>query len=175
MSAFDVLGLEPTFDLDLGLLEQRYRDLQRTLHPDRYVNAPASERRASLSRAMAVNAAYRELRDDLTRGEVLFVRYGGSLAEDAKRTADPTLLMEIMELREELAETRRGDPQRREKLTQTVSGKQTRSFEELRHALAELAAGNRAALDDAGSALHRLRYYRRFLEEAAALDEEATS
>ena len=59
MDAFDVLGLPPAFDLDAALLEQRYRELQRALHPDRFVKAQASERRASLARAVSVNEAYR--------------------------------------------------------------------------------------------------------------------
>ena len=83
--AFDVLGLPPTFDLDPRALEQRYRDLQRALHPDRFSQASASERRASLSKAVSVNEAYRALRDDLKRAEVLFVRHGGQVGERALR------------------------------------------------------------------------------------------
>ena len=43
MDAFDLLGLTPALDLDPKVLEQRYRDLQRTLHPDRFAQAAASE------------------------------------------------------------------------------------------------------------------------------------
>ena len=174
MDAFDVLGLEPAFELDVKALEQRYRDLQRALHPDKFAKAPASERRASLSRAVSVNEAYRKLRDDLTRAETLFVRFGGDISEDGKRTADPTLLMEIMELREQLAGTRRGgNPEQRVRLAEVVKTKEQETHAELRSAFSELAQGKRGALNDAGSALGRLRYYRRFLEEVAALDDEA--
>lgn len=169
MDAFDVLGLVPAFDLDAKLLEQRYRDLQRALHPDRFVAASASERRASLARAVDVNDAYRALRDPLSRAETLFVRYGGSLTEDARRTAEPALLMEIMELREELAESR-AKPSERARLTEIVQCKQDATFAALRAALAELALAKHGALDDAGSALSRLRYYRRFLDEVSALE-----
>ena len=175
MDAFDVLGLEPAFDLDSKALEQRYRDLQRALHPDRYAQAPASERRASLARAVSVNEAYRTLRDDLSRAEVLFARHGGSISEDTKRTADPSLLMEIMELREELATTRVSkDAAKRERLAQAVRDKQREANDELRALFSDMTSATRAKLDDASSALSRLRYYRRFLDEVAALDDEAS-
>ncbi|HEX5657117.1 MAG TPA: Fe-S protein assembly co-chaperone HscB, partial [Polyangiales bacterium] len=83
-----MLGLTPAFDLDDKELEQRYRDLQRTLHPDRFAQAPASERRQALSRAVSVNDAYRTLRDPLKRGELYYVRLGGTVSETGQQ-ADP--------------------------------------------------------------------------------------
>jgi len=171
MDAFDVLGLAPTLDLDLKLLEQRYRDLQRALHPDKFTQAGASERRASLSRAVSVNDAYRKLRDELARAELLFARFGGELSERSK-PADPALLMEIMELREQLSEARgAANTGKRQKLAEFVREQQQAAFASLRGAFAELAGGSTSALERAGSALSRLRYYRRFLDEVAALEE----
>ena len=37
MDAFDVLALKPAFELDTNELEQRYRDLQKQLHPDKWL------------------------------------------------------------------------------------------------------------------------------------------
>lgn len=172
--AFDVLGLTPTFDLDDKELEQRYRDLQRTLHPDRFAQAPASERRSALSRAVSVNDAYRVLRDQLRRGELLYVRHGGMLGETG-READPELLIEVMELREGLAETKAShDAARRASLTKEVLAKQSDALSALREAFAVLQDGkNPGALHAAASALSRLRYYRRFLDEVALLEDEA--
>ncbi|MDB4976057.1 MAG: hscB [Myxococcaceae bacterium] len=171
MDAFDVLGLTPAFDLDAKLVEQRYRDLQRALHPDKFTQASASERRASLSRAVSVNEAYRVLRDELKRAEALFARHGGQTSESASKTADPALLMEVMELREELASTRHShDAAARSRLTSEVKQKNQAASDALRRAFASLERGEGAALDDAARALSRLRYYRRFLDEVAAID-----
>src|SRR5690242_11666129 len=104
MDAFDVLALEPAFELDTNELEQRYRDLQKQLHPDRFARASASEKRTSLTRAVDVNQAYRALRDDLKRAEILLARHEAEAAGNA--TTDPGLLMEVMELREALAEAK---------------------------------------------------------------------
>ena len=53
MNPFATLGVEPRFDLDLPALEKTHRELSRALHPDKYVGATASERRAALERAVA--------------------------------------------------------------------------------------------------------------------------
>ncbi|MEY4510513.1 MAG: Fe-S protein assembly co-chaperone HscB [Pseudomonadota bacterium] len=172
MDAFDVLGLAPTFDLDSKVLEQRYRDLQRALHPDKFAQASASERRASLSRAVSVNEAYRALRDQLKRAEVLFVRLGGELAEGAGQPADPALLMEVMELREQLSDTKQsGDVAARERLTSEVRDLNHQSLDALRSALGALQGGDDQARQVAARALSRLRYYRRFLDEVAVLED----
>src|SRR5689334_10861752 len=99
MDAFDVLSLAPSFDLEAPELEKRYRELQKQLHPDKFVQASGSDKRASLVRAVNVNEAYRALRDELKRAEILFVRHGGKINE-REQPADPELLMEVMELRE---------------------------------------------------------------------------
>jgi len=173
MDAFDVLGLTPALELDLGALEQRYRDLQRALHPDKFVHASSSERRESLSRAVSVNEAYRLLKDDLRRAELLFTRYTGDKPDDHQPRADPELLMEMMELREELAGARkRHDAERGQALSAEVRDRARAAREELGGDLERLALGaNAEARAKAAHALGRLRYYRRFLDEAAALED----
>lgn len=177
MDAFDVLGLPPALDVDAKALEQRYRDLQRALHPDRFVQAGASERRQSLSRAVSVNDAYRQLRDELRRAEMVFARYGGAASEHDQGAADPELLMEMMELREQLAEARgSANAAERERLAELVRGKERAAHDELRAAHAQLTAARddadrRPALDTARGALARLRYYRRFLDEVVNLED----
>lgn len=173
MDAFDVLGLAPSFDLDSQLLERRYRDLQRALHPDRFVKAPASERRASLARAVSVNEAYRTLRDELKRAELLLARGGAEVGEGSGPPADPALLMEVMELREALSETKAsGDLTARARLVEIVNERSEEATFSLRTALGALAGGPDAeARADAARALSRLRYYRRFLDEVGVLED----
>jgi molecular chaperone HscB len=174
MDAFDVLGLAPALDLDPATLEQRYRDLQRALHPDKFVNASSSERRESLSRAVSVNDAYRLLKDELKRAELLFTRYTGVKADAGQATADPALLMEVMELREDLQSARKArDIARIQKLASDVRELEQKTGVLLRSAYAQLAEGeNQGAQEKAARALARLRYYRRFQDEATALEDD---
>src|SRR6266478_3283522 len=97
---FGVLGVERRHDLDLAVIEQRYRALTRKLHPDRFARADARARRASLARSVQLNEAWRALKDPVRRAEYLL----GLLRPDAKgkETAPPALLAEVLELRQEL-------------------------------------------------------------------------
>ena len=73
---FTTHGIEPALDIDVRAVEARHRELSRALHPDRFSQAPANERRMALSRAIEVNEAWRAIRDPIKRGEALF-RYIG--------------------------------------------------------------------------------------------------
>jgi molecular chaperone HscB len=172
MDAFDVLALAPAFELDPNELEQRYRDLQKQLHPDKFVQASASEKRTSLSRAVDVNQAYRVLRDDLRRAEVLLARLEGELAGSA--TTDPSLLMEVMELREALAEAKtERDVAAVKALHSDVVCREQEAIAALKQAFRVLEQGpDGSARAEAHRALSKLRYYRRFQEEVARFEEE---
>ena len=172
MDAFDVLALKPAFDLDVSELEQRYRDLQRQLHPDRFAQSASSEKRASLARAVDVNQAYRALRDDLKRAEILLTRLEGQAT--GTETTDPGLLMEVMELREALAEAKaEGNRAAVKALHGDVQGREQDALAALRGAFAVLQQGaETAARAEAHRALSKLRYYRRFHDEVTRFEEE---
>lgn len=177
MDAFALLGLPPTMELDMATLERRYRDLQKQLHPDKFVDAAPSARRESLSRAVAVNDAYRVLRDEISRAETILSRHQPEGGEGREREADPALLMEIMELREQLSEAKAArDLRVIAKLSAQVNQQQKEAREALYRALAELSEpSSDAALSRAKSALAQLRYYRRFQEEVALAEEHTLS
>lgn len=111
---FKLFGLPESFDIDVTDLANRYRELQRRFHPDRFVTAPESERRLSLQLTAQINAAYQTLRDDVARGRYLLGLLGVSTDEDTDTRMDPEFLMEQMELREALdhARTTGSDAQR---------------------------------------------------------------
>ena len=100
---FEILRLTPTFVLDAKALEASYFAAQRLVHPDRLVGKPDAERVAAFGRAELVNDAYDMLKNPLTRAQHLLELQGiHPLAEDA--VAPPALLMEMMELREQIAD-----------------------------------------------------------------------
>ncbi len=164
---FATLGVPRRFTLAPSELEQRHRDLSRALHPDRYVTATPSERRVALERAVAVNDAFRQLRDPLRRAEALLTLHGRAVGE--RDRAPPALLMEVMELREALDEAR-AKPAKREALRADVAAK-VRACESALAATLDVERPDDRALDRARDAVASLRYYRRFEEEADAMDE----
>ena len=59
---FALFDLQPGFNLDLDLLATRYRELARSVHPDRFADAPEGEQRVALERSASLNDAYQTLK-----------------------------------------------------------------------------------------------------------------
>jgi molecular chaperone HscB len=177
MDPFATLGLARRYDLDEAELEQRYRDLQREFHPDRHTQAPAVERRSKLQRAVEVNEAYRLLRDPQRRAESLLALLTGEAPRDPSpdRSADPELLMEMMELREELSEAKAArDAAKVGKLAGQVERSRSDATAKLTQLFGQLPAEpTAAALEPARALVSRLKYYQRFLDEVAVFEDEA--
>jgi len=104
---FRRLGFARTFDLDRKLVERRYFELQRTLHPDRFAARSPKERALSQAQATSLNEAYEALMDPLKRASYLLKLSGIETGSDGKTVTDPALLMDAMEMREALAEARK--------------------------------------------------------------------
>lgn len=169
---FETLGVEARFNLDLRALEQRHRDLSKALHPDRYAGAPATERRLSLGRAIDVNEAFRVLRDPIRRAEALVRRAGVPVGETLEPKAAPSLLMEMMEAREELAEAARDkDVTRVNKLGQAMAARDSALLDRLGREFTE-AESDPQRWTQVLLSLGELRYVRRFLDEVRAIEEE---
>ncbi|HEB99091.1 MAG TPA: Fe-S protein assembly co-chaperone HscB [Thiotrichales bacterium] len=103
---FALFGLQAGYELDRAELERRFRELQRTVHPDRYASASDQERRIAMQRAAQINEAYRVLRDPLARARYLLELAGGAEDDESATHQDPAFLMEQMELREALESVR---------------------------------------------------------------------
>ena len=100
---FSLLGLPRQFALDPADLERRFRELSRSLHPDRFARAEARERRLSLERATRLNDAFRYLRDWRLRAAYLLKLAGTDVFAEGKTFADPAFLEEQLEWREAMA------------------------------------------------------------------------
>jgi molecular chaperone HscB len=163
---FSTLGLPARFDLDLGQIEARWRELNKALHPDKHVGKLAHERRIALAKAVEVNEAYRVLRDDLTRAEALLALRGDPVPE--KQPGDPAFWMEIMERREALREARTARDAAR---VRQLAG-EVRVL--LRETCARLAAqfADHASADVIAETIGRMRCYRRLLDEVEIFEEE---
>lgn len=104
MNHFEMFNLPAQFTLDNADLQQRYRQLQQTLHPDRFANASERDRLLAVQRSAQLNDAYTILREPLARAEYLLQLQGIDLAHEQTTLRDPEFLMAQMEWRERLAE-----------------------------------------------------------------------
>src|SRR5215813_14151595 len=125
--AFGLLGLPAQLDLDPQAIERAFFDRSKELHPDRFASAPAAERVAALSRSRALNDAYQTVKKPVPRAEYLLARAGVSIGDNEQ--LDPAFLMEILELREELAEARAaGDVALVEKLQRAMQARRAEAL-----------------------------------------------
>jgi molecular chaperone HscB len=169
MDPFALLGAPRRFDLDLSRLEKTHRELSRALHPDKFAQAGASERRASLEKAASVNEAWRIVRDPIRRAEALFRLAGAETGDGKEPKASPMFLMDMMEQREALAEAR----QKRDLRAVRVIGAEMHSrAARVTEALTAAFAKEPPDLT-ALPLLGELRFYARFREEILAIEEEA--
>ncbi len=170
-SHFDLFGLPRSFSVDRQLLDARFRELQRTAHPDRFVNAPDSERRLSAQQATRINEAYQVLKDPLLRGRYLLELAGIDHNDEHRTTRDARFLMEQMELREALSEVR--DAPDAFAALEQILGRIGTELDDLTAEVAGLLERSDAdSLAAAGEALMKMQFYRRLQDEAVELEVE---
>src|SRR5690554_6676470 len=103
MNHFELFDLPAAFNIDAAVLQQRYRKLQQTLHPDRFANGTEREKLLAVQRTAQLNDAYQTLRSPLSRAEYLLALRGIELAHEQTTVRDPEFLMAQMGWRERIA------------------------------------------------------------------------
>jgi molecular chaperone HscB len=167
MDPFATLGIPRQYEVDLATVERTHRELSRALHPDRFVGAAPSERRAALARAIEVNEAWRVVRDPIRRAEALLALADVAVGEDREPKADPEFLMEMLEQREALAEAR--DSRDLPAVRKMAAAIEARAAGVERRLSDGFARGEAASLV---ASVGELRFYRRFLDEVTAIVDE---
>ncbi|HEM8293352.1 MULTISPECIES: co-chaperone HscB [Providencia] len=102
MDYFTLFGLTQNYAIDSEQLTQRFQDLQRQYHPDRFAASSEQEKMQALQKAATINAAYQSLRHPLKRAEYLLSLHGFDINNEQHTMHDTVFLMEQLELREEL-------------------------------------------------------------------------
>ncbi len=102
-NSFQVFDLDVRFTIDLDDLDHKYRLIQALVHPDRFVHKTEAERRAAADQAIKINEAYQRLKNPIHRAEDFLKAKGYDVPGQQGQTVQhPTLLMKVMEWREEL-------------------------------------------------------------------------
>jgi len=168
---FELFGLPVGYILDSHALTERYRELQRVVHPDRYANASDQERRLSVQRASLINEAYETLKDPVARASYLLTLFGVEMDAQNESTRDTAFLMQQMELREELEAARGGaDPYA---AVLDISGRVNR---QITHLVAQMAVHFETPaaeqLEAAREILRKMRFLQKLRSEAETLSAE---
>lgn len=168
---FELFGFPVAFEIDAHELAERYRELQRTLHPDRYANASDRERRLSIQHAAQVNEAFQTLKSTLRRARYLLQLQGIEFDDEKETHLDPAFLMEQMELREALAEvSTSSDPLSNfNSIMADIKSRQQLMEQQLRELF---AVDNTESRQQAKQLVQKMQFLLRLQQEAEELEEE---
>jgi molecular chaperone HscB len=103
---FTLFGLPAQFALDRAALDERWRQLQGQVHPDKFSAEGAAAQRVAMQWAVRVNEAYRRLKDPLARGEYLCELRGAAINAENNTAMPAAFLMQQMSWREALDDAR---------------------------------------------------------------------
>ncbi len=168
---FSLLGLERRFAQEPADIAKRHRALQRQVHPDRFAHHGPRERRLAMEHATNLNDAVRTLKDPRRRADYLLRLRGVDLDDEGEGRVqlDPEFLMEVIEVREAIAELDGPDGHtERARLARDVVAR----YEATLTALGEgLDAEPPAPTGDLAQRAAQLRYLRRILDELERMDD----
>jgi molecular chaperone HscB len=167
---FELFGLPVGFDIDAAELARRYRDLQQSVHPDRFASGSPEERRLSMQLTTLVNEAYQTLKDPMRRGRYLLSLEGVATNEESDTSMSPEFLMEQMELREGLEEARQqSDPHKRlAEIANNIEQQMQEKIGQFRVCYAQGGAGYAGARN----AVREMQFLEKLLHEVGNLEEE---
>ena len=103
---FELFQLPIACHVDQTLLSERYRELQKAVHPDRFAGADQRQQRLAIQYAAFVNEGFRTLKSSLQRSLYLLKLAGYEVELEKNTVMDPTFLMDQMELREAISGVR---------------------------------------------------------------------
>jgi len=168
---FELFGLPVTFDVDVDDLASRYREMQRSVHPDRFANASDQDRRLSLQMTALINEAFQTLKDPVRRGRYLLNLRGVDLGDETDTSMDPAFLMEQMELREQLDEVKQADNPHKHlaELANRIEQRLQDGIGTLRRVLME---GTAEADSQARNAVREMQFLEKMRQEIDNLEEE---
>ncbi len=166
---YTLFGLARSLRVAKEDLEQRFYDLSRKLHPDRFMRRSETERQYSLEASSILNDAYRTLKDPIKRSEYVLRQEGFDIGEQRSKDVPPELLEEVFDLNMALEEMRGGDNSARPQLEQAesnfakmmsdVDGQLQRLFEKYD------GAPSRETLAEIRGVLNRRKYIQNLVDE----------
>ncbi|WP_180683353.1 Fe-S protein assembly co-chaperone HscB [Tepidicella baoligensis] len=101
---FTLFGLPPRFRLDRAVLDERWKQLQRRVHPDRFAHQGAAAQRVAMQWSVRINEAYARLKDPLKRAAYWCELQGVPVNAEDNTAMPAAFLMQQMEWREALDE-----------------------------------------------------------------------
>jgi molecular chaperone HscB len=126
---FELFELPLAFALDRTSLDERWKALQREVHPDRHAAADAQTQRQAMQWSVRINEAYQRLKDPLQRAAYLCELHGAPIQAENNTAMPAAFLMQQMEWREALEDA--STPEQLEDMADDVAATRRRMLEGL--------------------------------------------
>jgi molecular chaperone HscB len=105
LNFFSVFNLKDSYMIDKNDLDKQYKDLQKIVHPDKYVNENEEILKEAQECSSYVSNAYQILKDDYNRANYLLKLKGKNGIEDGdKSEKNQEFLEELMMIQEQIEE-----------------------------------------------------------------------
>lgn len=99
---FELFDIPRRFAVDRAALDEQWRQLQMTVHPDRFVSEGAAAQRVGMQWAVRVNEAYQRLKDPIKRAAYLCELHGVPVNVESNTAMPVSFLTQQMAWREAL-------------------------------------------------------------------------
>lgn len=101
---FELFAVPTRFSQDKATLDERWKDLQREAHPDKFAAQGASAQRLAMQWSVRINEAYQRLKDPLKRAAYLCELHAAPIGAENNTAMPPDFLIQQMQWREALEE-----------------------------------------------------------------------
>ena len=68
---FEIFNLSAKYNLNLSQLEEGYKAILKSIHPDRFINASDNEKNLAMIKSTQVNDAYQTLKNPIRRAQYI--------------------------------------------------------------------------------------------------------
>ena len=126
---FELFAVPATFAQDRGVLDARWKELQREVHPDRFAAQGTAAQRVAMQWSVRINEAYQRLKDPIRRASYICELHDAPLNAEDNTAMPGAFLMQQMEWREALDEV--GDAAALESLQAEVEAARARALSSL--------------------------------------------
>ena len=103
---FELFAVPRRFAQDGARLHERWKELQRQAHPDRFAAQGAAAQRVAMQWSVRINEAYQRLKEPLKRAAYLCELHGAPIRAEDNTAMPAQFLMQQMQWREALEEAR---------------------------------------------------------------------
>ena len=168
---FELFDIPVSFCVDTQKLAHQYREVQKSVHPDKFADASDAEKRLSVQIAAHINQANQVLKSPQLRARYLLELRGITFDDEKDTNLDPAFLMEQIELRERLESCADiSDPQAElDKILLTLKNKQEQALLAIEKML---LSDDLNQLQAAKKEVQKLQFLDKLQQEAETVEEK---